>query len=131
MDAFWKTVAGMLIAAVLWLTLDAQKKDMSLLLTLAVCVGAFGVLVLYLEPVLTFLHTLAAVGKLQEGMIRLLIKAIGIGLTGEIAAAICTDAGNAAMGKLMKLLTSGAILYLSIPLFQTLLSLVQEILRML
>jgi len=131
MDEFWKAAAGMLIAAVLWLTLQKQEKDIALLLTLAVCIMTFAVLVGYLEPVLDFLRTLAALGQLQDGMLGLLLKAIGIGLTGEIAGNICTDAGNASMGKLMRMLTSGAILCLAIPLFQALLSLVQEILGML
>jgi hypothetical protein len=49
-------------------------------------------------------------------------------LIGELAGLICSDAGNAALAKSIQILTTAVILWLSIPLFESLLDLVQAIL---
>ena len=61
-------------------------------------------------------------------MIEILMKATGIGIVTEIANMVCKDAGNESMGKSMQLLGSAVILYLSMPLFQVLIDLLQKIL---
>ena len=60
--------------------------------------------------------------------IEILMKATGIGIVTEIANMVCKDAGNESMGKSMQLLGSAVILYLSMPLFQVLIDLLQKIL---
>jgi hypothetical protein len=45
-----------------------------------------------------------------------------------LATLICTDAGNTALAKTVQILTTAMILWLSIPLFESLLDLVQAIL---
>ena len=88
-----------------------------------------GVLALsYLRPVIELIDELQAVGQLDSGMLEIILKAVGIGLIGEIASLICSDAGNAALGKSLQLLSSAVILWLSIPLLTQLLELVQQIL---
>lgn len=128
MDMFWKAAAAVLLALVLGLALGKQEKDIGVLLTLAVCCMVAMTALSYLEPVLDFLRELEALGDLQEDMLGILLKAVGIGLVSEIAGMVCTDAGNGSLGKQLQLLGSAAILYLSIPIFNALLTLIQEIL---
>lgn len=128
MEQFWKSAAGMLLGLIFWLSLQKQEKDISLLLTLAACIMAAGAALAYLEPVLNLMHQLENIGKLQDGMLGILFKAVGIGLTAELAGMVCADAGNGSMGKMIRLLGSSVILYLSIPVFQALMTLIQEIL---
>ena len=82
----------------------------------------------YLQPVLQFLDTLEDIGGLDDDMVKLLLKASGIGLITEIAVLVCKDAGNESMGKSMQLMGVAVILYLSMPLFTALLELLQQIL---
>ncbi len=82
----------------------------------------------YLEPVLHFLETLEALGGLDRAMVVTLLKVTGIGIVTEIANLVCKDAGNESMGKAMQLLGTATILYLSMPLFQALIELLQKIL---
>ncbi len=131
MDGFWKCAAGLLVAVILWLTVDSRQKDLSVLLTLAACSMGGMVVIGYLEPVLDLMRWLQNLGQLDEGMLGILLKAAGIGLTGEFAAMVCCDAGNAAMGKMLRMLGCGAILWLSVPMVQSLMTLIQEILGML
>lgn len=125
---FWKATAAVLIALVLSLTLEKQSKDFSVLLTLAVCCMTAGTAFVYLEPVLDFLWELESLAKMQGEMLGILLKAAGVGLAAELAAVVCTDGGYASLGKQLQLLGSAVILYLSLPVFRSLLTLIQEIL---
>lgn len=128
MAEFWKVSAVVLLAVVLHLAVCRQEKDIAVLLTMAVCCIVGMTALSYLEPVLDLLWQLEALGNMQDGMLGLLLKAVGIALVAEIAGMICTDAGNGSLAKTMQLLGSVVILYLSIPMFQTLLTLIREIL---
>lgn len=128
MELFWKAAAVSLLTAILGLTLEKQEKQMSLLLTVAGCVLIAGVGVVYLEPVTDFLRELERLGNLRGDMLGILFKAVGIGLICEIAAVVCHDSGNDSLGKMLRILGSGVILWLSVPVFRALLDLIQSIL---
>lgn len=130
MDLFLKTAAGILITVVLCLTLEKQSKDLAFLLSTAVCIMAVTAAATYLRPVLDFLDRLNTLGKLDPEMIRILLKAAGVGILSEITAMVCTDNGNSALGRSIRILGVGAILVLSLPLFESLLELIGNILVM-
>lgn len=128
MEVFWKTAAGILIAVVLVITVGKQEKDIALLLTMAVCCMAAMAAFSFLEPVLDFLYRLEELGNLQTGVLGILLKIVGVGLVSEVAGMICQDAGNSSLARGMQLLGAAVILYLSVPVFETLLDLVESIL---
>lgn len=128
MDVFLKTLAGVLIALVLYLVVSKQSKDISALLTVTVCCLITTVAARYLEPVIVFFQKLETVGNLNSDMLEILLKAVGIGMLAEVTGLICEDAGNAALGKTLKILASCTILWLSVPLFTSLIEIVEEIL---
>ena len=129
MEIFFKLAAGTLIAAVIGLLLSKKDKDIALLLTTA----ASGIILItalfYLEPVLGFLSELQRLGNLNTDIMRILIKSVGIGLLTEIASLICTDMGNAALGKTLQVAATILILWLSLPLLNGLLTLICDILE--
>ena len=128
MDVFIKATAGVLVALILYIVLDKQGRDISAVLTVCVCCMVVAAGVTFLEPVIGLLRHLQNIAELDQEMIRILLKAVGIGLLGEITALICTDGGNAAMGKTVQLLATSVILWLSVPLFTALIELVETIL---
>ena len=101
---------------------------MGLMLTMAACAMVCILALTYLEPVLEFLRELEYLSSLQTDMLGILMKAAGIGLVAEIASLICTDAGNASLGKTLQLLATGVILCLSLPILRTMLELIRKIL---
>ena len=127
MNTFFQAAALVLVASVLGLILSKQGKEMTTMLTIGVCCMVMIGAVSILKPVLDFLHQLESLGKLNSEKVQILYKVVGIGLVSEIAAMICTDAGNTSMGKSLQILGSAVILWLSIPVFQTLLELIQQI----
>ncbi|MBR2888760.1 MAG: hypothetical protein IKC09_00620 [Oscillospiraceae bacterium] len=129
MDIYFKTVAGALVAAVLCLTLAKQGKEFSLLL-LVLVTGMITVLALeYLDPVMAFFRRLEDLIGLDSGVLRILLKIVGISVVGETAGMICADSGNGALAKGLQFLTGILVLWLSLPMLEGLLELMDSILR--
>lgn len=128
MTLFLQACAAVLLALILILAQGKQGKDMGMLLALAVCCMVSLIAMRYLEPVIDFLGELEALGNLSGSIVQILLKAAGIGIISEIAALVCSDAGNSSLGKTIQLLGTAVILWLSIPLFTMLMELLQQIL---
>jgi stage III sporulation protein AD len=128
MDIFMKAAAAAMMTTVLGLVLAKQGKDMTVLITLAACAMIAAAAVLYLQPVIQFFYRLIDLTNLNEEHLKIIFKTVGIGLIGELVTLVCNDAGNAALGKTLQILTSAVVLWLSIPLFESFLELVQGIL---
>jgi stage III sporulation protein AD len=129
MDFYFKALAGALIAAVLGMMLEKQGKEFSLLLLMLlcslICILALG----FLEPVMDFLRKLEELIPLEPGLLRILVKIAGISLAGELAGRLCMDSGSAAAGKAVQFLTNMVILWLSLPVMETMLELIGEVLE--
>ena len=128
MDTFFQVTGGVLIAVILGVTLQKQEKDISVMLILCVCCMVITVMAAYLEPVFDFVQAAMSLGQIKTELLKPILKAAGIGIVAEIACLICTDSGNAALGKSIQLLSAAVILWLSLPLLQALLELMQRML---
>ncbi|MGM9660677.1 MAG: SpoIIIAC/SpoIIIAD family protein [Faecousia sp.] len=126
MSEFWKTVAVALVAVILGLAVEKGEKDIAAVLGVMVCCIAAGVAVNYLEPVLDLLWELQQLCNLPDGLLSVLIKAVGIALVAELSATVCTDAGNASLGKMLQILGGAAVLSLSVPMFRALMTMIRE-----
>ena len=102
---------------------------MALLLSIAVCCMVVVAGFAYLTPVVDFIRQLHTSSGTNSEFLRILLKSVGIGIVAEIAGLICTDAGNAALGKTIQILAAAAILWLSLPLMNALLELVRKIME--
>ena len=125
---FWKTTAGILVAVVLVLTVEKQERGLALILAMVTCVMAGLAAFALLEPVVDFLYRLTEIVDIQQEIPGVLMKITGIGLVCELIQMICRDSGNTALAQGMQLLGTGMILLLSLPVLETLLDLVQQIL---
>ena len=129
MTEYIKIVSGVLLAVMLAICLGKQGKDWSMLITVAVCCMVMAAVASFLEPVLSFLRKLQASTNLDPQVLEILFKAVGMGLVGEFAGRICQDSGYASMGKGIQLVTTGAVLWLALPLLESLLELVGSVLE--
>ena len=126
MSDFWKTTALILIAVVLSLAVGKTERDISAVLGIvALCIAACGAVTL-LEPVLDYLRELQSLFNLPDGLVGVLLKAVGIALVAELSAAVCTDAGSASLGKMLQILGGAAVLSLSVPMLRTLMTIIKE-----
>ena len=124
---FWKIITGVLITVVLCIVLNKQNKDLSLVLILAVSVMVLFAAMRYIEPVFAFVDKLQAIGNLDTSVLQIILKAVGISLVAEIAALVCQDSGNAALGKAVQIFATVAVLWVSLPLMESLMDLLQKI----
>ncbi len=129
MGAYFGATAGVLIAVICILTLEKQGKEMALLLSILVCCSLGVLAVSFLKPVLDFVGKLEQLTNLDGEFLKILLKVVGVALTGEIAALICTDAGSGVLGRMLQFLSGILVLWLSLPMLTALLELVEEILE--
>ena len=125
---FWKTTAGVLVAVILILALGKQEKDLAMMLGMSVCVMAGVAALTILEPILDFLYRMMELTGTHSEMTETLIKITGIGMVSELASMICADSGNSALAQGMHLMGTAMILMMSLPVFESLLDLMQKIL---
>lgn len=129
MDTVFKVTSGVLITLVLSFVIAKNNKDISLLIIIFVCSGISISAIVFLEPILDFVEKLQLVGDLDNQYLNILLKCTGIGIVSEIAGSLCEDAGHASLSKSLKFLTSAIILSMSLPVFNSLLDVVQDILE--
>lgn len=128
MDIFLKTAAGILTALILWISLSKNGRDIAVLISLAVCAMALIAAMSFFQPIVEFLRKIQTLGNLDNDLLSVILKVVGIGMVGEFCTLICKDAGNEAMGKALHFLSTTVILWMSIPVLEKLLSLLQRIL---
>lgn len=128
MDLYIKAAAGIFFALVLFVTLSKQAKDVATVLSIGICCMVGIIAFSYIQPVVSFLHTIQEKTGVDSRFFQILLKAVGIALLGETASLICADAGNNSLGKMIQVLSSAVILWLSLPLLEKLLELVDGVL---
>lgn len=128
MDAYFQALAAVLLGVVMILTLKNRNSELSIVLCVAICVMVSILAIQILSPVISFLQTLRQIGSVDNGVMTALLKIVGIGLLSELGSHICEDAGVSALGRSLQFVGTGVILWLSLPLLNSLLSLLQDIL---
>jgi len=128
MDLFLRIIAGVLITAILSLVLSKHSSDISLLLTIAVCCIVVLAACSYLQPVLSLARKLVEIGQLDTGLLSVLLKVTGIGLISQIAGFICADAGKQTLEKAVQIVATAAILCISVPAIEEMISLIDRVL---
>jgi len=128
MGDFWKAAALVLLAVILGTSLGNTGKDIRVVLHLAACCAVSVIALEYLSPVLDFLWQLSNTAGEGGTFVSTLLKIAGIALITELTGMISSDAGGSSLGKAMQILGSSAMLNLSVPMFELLFSMIQEIL---
>ena len=129
MDIFLKVISVSLIAAILGLVISKESKDTALLISITACVMIAWAGFSYLRPVLSFFDALMDITQIDPEMLKILLKATGVGILGELTSLVCTDAGNGALGKAVQLTSSIVIIWIALPLFEGLLQLIESVME--
>ena len=100
----------------------------AMLLTLLLCVGLTASAVQSLLPLLERMNQMLTAGGLRADEIAKLSKGIGICIVTELAAETCKDAGESALCSAVLLTGKTALLLLCLPLMESLLTVLREVL---
>ena len=128
MDLFIKITSAVLLSVIICLILAKNGADAVVLVTAAVCSMVILSAVSFLEPIVDFCNKLQEIGKLDNRVLSILLKAVGIGLISQICCLICTDAGNQTLGKYLQCVSTAVILWLALPLLEELVTLIDAVL---
>ena len=128
MNTYFQTVGFILTATVLILVVRKKEKEMAMVITLCVIVVSGYMALQFLLPIIDLWNELAVLGEFSEEYTGVLLKVSGVCIISQISVSICADSGNTTLGKMIQILTNMMILYLGIPIFRSVLSIVQEIL---
>ena len=123
-----KAAAGVIVAVLVCAILAKQGKEYAHLVSIAACCLILCLGFGFLQPVVDLMNQLQSLGNLQPDWLTIMLKAVGIGLIVEIGVLICSDAGNAALGKSLQIVGAIALLWVSIPLMTALIELLNDIL---
>lgn len=128
MELLLKSAAVALVTTILSVILGKHSKESATAVCIVGCCLIISAVVSFLEPTLDFVDRLQNISTMDLGVLEILLKSTGIAILSEIVSLICTDAGNAALGKTLQLLATAVILWLSLPLLNRLIELVESIL---
>ena len=127
MSDYLKVIASILITVIMALILSKQNQEISLLLTLCVSCLVITIMVSYLQPIINFAERLIVIGNLNKELLDLLFRVVGVCLLSQITGFVCADAGNQTLNKVLQIMTSVVILYISLPMLEELVSLIEKV----
>jgi len=127
MEIFWKAAAVIVLTVILEAAVGKSEKDIAAVLSVTACCIVMTVAMQYLSEVITFLRELAGWFGGSESLMERMLKMSAVALVTELTSLISADAGNSSLGKAANILGNATILYLSVPLMDSLLQIIQEI----
>lgn len=104
-----------------------SNKEFALLISLA---GAVLLLLTVLgraEPLLRQIESLAELGALEGDAVKLVLRAVGITVVGQVVARLCKDAGESALSYTVELAARTAVLAAALPAITKILDYLGEI----
>jgi stage III sporulation protein AD len=123
----WKAAAVALVAAVLLVVVRRSSPELGLVLSIAACLTLAAGLFQLLSPILDFLAELRETADISEAVLSPLLKTVAIGLVSRLAATVCADAGEGAVGTMVELCGTVCALYVSLPLLESVLALLKTL----
>ena len=118
-----------ILAVILCSAVGRTEKDIAVVLSVTVCCMVAVTVVRYLSESVEFIWELYNSSMQSNLFLETLLKITGVAILSEVISLLCADSGNTSLGKIMQHLGNSMILVLSIPIFETFFSMVQEILR--
>lgn len=126
METVGKLIAAAILCSVLCLLLKKQSPELTAALCVLGCVLCLTLAVPMIAPVVSLIRKLESITQLSGAVFSPLLKTAVVGILAELAAAVCRDSGQQALAKTVELCSGLVCVYLSLPLFETALSLLQD-----
>ena len=131
MEIYWKALSAVIIGIILCLILSKNAKDHSTMIVILLCGLLCSAAVAFITPVLALLDKLSTVSGTGVAWLEILLKSVGLSFVGETVVALCVETGHSAIAKSLQFLTTVVIVWVSLPLVEYFLDLIQSILEML
>lgn len=131
MDTYLKVIGIAIIGILLCLILSKSAKDFPVLIVIILCCILGNAALGFIKPIIDLLEDLENIADTGFPWLAILLKATGLTFIGETVSTVCTDSGHGAVGKTVQTLTTVVIMWISLPLIQKLMDLIQSVLEIL
>ena len=126
METAGKLIAAALLCCILCLLLQKQAPELTLALCALGCVLCLLLTLPFFSQLLEFLKKLETLSGLSGTVFSPLLKTAAVGILSQLAGALCRDGGRQALAGTVELCGGILCLYLSLPLLELVLSLLQN-----
>lgn len=130
MDVF-KIIGVAFITAITSVLLKATKPELSFAVTVTGVIVILLFIVEAMQETLSVFATISQMTGVENGLLKLLLKIVGVGYITEFGAGILNDFGSSAVADKVTLAGKLTIVALSLPVIESLLMLVQGFLKLL
>ncbi|MBQ2754997.1 MAG: stage III sporulation protein AD [Clostridia bacterium] len=113
-----------------FLSLSVKKTNKEAASVVSIVSGVLTVILLmpYIREIINNLESFSAKNNIPENYIKLLIKVLGIGFLSEFCASVAKDAGENSIAQKIQLGGKVLIMVLAMPLFNTLITMITDLL---
>lgn len=122
-----KIAAVAMTGVILGLVVKKNSPEMALLLTIALALICLSLAYSVIKGVTDFVTSIADTAQISSAVMSVLLKAIGISIITKLAADVCRDAGQTSVASGVELGGAFTALYLAIPLFQTVINMINSL----
>ena len=126
METAGKLIAAALLCCVLCLLLQKQAPELTLVLCVLGCVLCLLTTLPLFSQILECVKRLEALTGLSGAVFSPLLKTAAVGILSQLAGALCRDGGRQSLAGTVELCGGILCLYLSLPLLELVLSLLQN-----
>lgn len=122
-----KIAAIAVTGTVLSLVIKKNSPEMSLMLTISLALVALYLAFDTIKGITDFLSSFAETAQISPAVLAIVFKTIGISIVTKLCADVCRDAGQSSVASGVELAGSFSALYISLPLFKTVMSMVESL----
>ena len=126
----FKILGVAIVTAIAAILLRASKPELSFAITITGVIVILLFVVDAMQNVLGIFQTIAEATGIENGLIKLLLKIVWVGFIWEFGAGILSDFGSGAIADKVVLGGKLTIVILSLPILQSLLSLIEKFLEL-
>lgn len=116
-----------IVAAAISVVLRQYKPEYALLVSLGTGIAILLMVVGAFQPLLDQLEKVVAMTQMPEEYLQILFKSLGVCMITQIASDVCKDAGESAISTKVETAGRIAVLLISLPLFEKVLSIAQSL----
>ncbi len=127
MSMLIKIAAVAVAGTVLSLVIKKNSPEMALMLTVSLALIALYLAFDTIREITDFIKSLADAARISPAVLTIVIKTIGVSIVTKLSADVCRDAGQSSVASGIELAGAFAALYISLPLFKTVMSMIESL----
>lgn len=122
-----KIAAVAMAGTVFGLVIKKNSPEMALMLSISLAMVALYLAFDTIKGVTDFITSLAEAAQISPAVLTIVFKTIGISIITKLSADVCRDAGQSSVASGVELAGAFSALYISLPLFKTVMSMIQSL----